>query len=177
MMHNSISGWLWFLYDLSFGTFKFGTSFFTYTLDIAVLKVSIFDKPATEVFHGVLSRRSIFDLFFRAICFDVGATGMWIEQPKTQVHQDRTLASADMFHETGSCLIGCHGVGAINLFCIDTATFGPFNQVACPLNGRGSSNSPTVILNDHQNRELVDSSLAKQNIEIIGCHPTIATSE
>src|SRR5260370_3324402 len=102
---------------------------------------------------------------------------MCIKQAQAQMHQDRALTRAHVLNEARTGLISYHSICTINLFGVDACTFSPLDERSTPL-GRGrGGNGPPIVLNHHQYGQLVYRCLAKQRVEIVGRHPTVAYSE
>src|SRR5258708_2803891 len=165
------------LYNLGLGAFQLRPDFPADTLYIAFLEITVRDKPATKVFNRVFGGCCCLNLLLRAVGFNIGAAGMRIEQTQAQVHQHRALTSAHIFNKAPTGFIVRHGVSAINLFGINACALCPVNQRSAPLDGRGSSNGPSVVLDHHQHRQLVHRYLAKERIEVVGCYSTVAGGE
>src|SRR5947209_828589 len=82
-----------------------------------------------------------------------------------------------MFCETGSGVICINCVRTIDLFGVNSTPLCPLNQRAAPLDSRGGSDGPAIVLYHHQHRQLMHSSLAKERVKVVGCRATVACSE
>src|SRR6266487_1358981 len=82
-----------------------------------------------------------------------------------------------MLDKADAGFIGSHSVGTIDLFGIDASAFCPFNERATPLNHRRNGDGPTIVLNHHQDRQLMYRRLAEEHIEIIGRRSPISCSK
>src|SRR2546429_6661357 len=78
-----------------------------------------------------------------------------------------------MLNQARAGLIVRHGVRAVDLFGVAATAPGPFNERPCPLNRRSGRNRPPVILDHHQNRQLMNSRLPEERVEVIGCRAAI----
>ena len=102
---------------------------------------------------------------------------MRIEKAHAQVHENRTLARTNARNKTGSSLISCYRVSTIDFFSIYASSLCPCDEITAPLNRRRGRNRPTIILDNHQYRQLVDRSLAEKHIEVVRCYSTIPYGE
>src|SRR2546430_12980012 len=98
---------------------------------------------------------------------------MRIEKAHTQVHENRTLARTNARNKTGSSLISCYRVSTIDFFSIYASSLCPCDEITAPLNRRRGRNRPTIILDNHQYRQLVDRSLGAKHIEVFRCYSSI----
>src|SRR6266581_1114512 len=82
-----------------------------------------------------------------------------------------------MLNEAHAGFIGSHSVSTIDLFGVDASAFCPFNERSTPLNDRRSGNGPTIVLNYHQDRQLMYRRLAVEHVEIISRRSPVACSK
>src|SRR2546421_12683025 len=97
---------------------------------------------------------------------------MRIEKAHAQVHENRTLARTNARNKTGSGLISGYRVRTIDFFSVYASSLCPCDEITAPLNGRRGRNRPTIILDNHQYRQLVNRSLEEKHIEVGRCYVT-----